>query len=35
MSAGPPPKKLKWGRVLAVLVVVGGAGFAGYWFGFR
>lgn len=31
----PPPRKLRWGRVLATLIVLGGAAFAGYWFGFR
>ena len=35
MAAGPPPKQLKWGRVFAVLLIVGGAAFAGYWFGLR
>jgi hypothetical protein len=33
--ARPPEKKLKWGRVLGALVIVGGAAFAGYWFGIR
>jgi hypothetical protein len=30
-----PPKKLRWDRLLIVLVVLGGAAFAGYWFGLR
>lgn len=33
--ATAPPKKLRWDRLLIVLVVLGGAAFAGYWFGLR
>ena len=33
--AKAPPKKLRWDRLLIVLVVLGGAAFAGYWFGLR
>ncbi len=33
--AKPPTKKLRWDRILLVIVVLGGAGFAGYWFGMR
>ncbi len=33
--AKAPPKKLRWDRLLLVLVVLGGAAFAGYWFGLR
>lgn len=33
--ATAPPKKLRWDRMLIVLVVLGGAAFAGYWFGLR
>ncbi len=33
--AKPPAKKLRWDRILLVIVVLGGAGFAGYWFGMR
>jgi hypothetical protein len=35
MSARPPTKKLRLDRVIIVLVVLGGAAFAGYWFGIR
>lgn len=31
----PPEKKLRWDRILIVLVLLGGAGFAAYWFGIR
>jgi hypothetical protein len=33
--ARAPEKKLRWDRLLLVLVLVGGAGFAAYWFGMR
>lgn len=33
--ATAPPKKLRWDRLLIVIVVLGGAAFAGYWFGLR
>ena len=33
--ASPPPKQLKWGNIFLVLVVLGGAAFAAYWFGIR
>ena len=33
--AKAPPKKLRWDRLVLVLVVLGGAAFAGYWFGLR
>jgi hypothetical protein len=33
--ATAPPKKLRWDRLLIVVVVLGGAAFAGYWFGLR
>jgi hypothetical protein len=33
--AREPEKKLRWDRVLIVLVLLGGAGFAAYWFGVR
>jgi hypothetical protein len=33
--AAPPRKKLRFDRVLIVLVVLGAAAFAGYWFGIR
>lgn len=35
MATRPPPRKLRIDRVLMVLVVLGGAAFAGYWFGLR
>ena len=35
MAAGPPPKRVRWGNVFIALVIVGGAAFAGYWFGIR
>ena len=33
--ASQPTRKLRIDRVLLVLVVVGGAAFAAYWFGVR
>ena len=33
--ASPPRRKLRFDRVLLVLLVIGGAAFAGYWFGIR
>jgi hypothetical protein len=33
--AAPPPRKLRVDRVIIVLLVLGGAAFAGYWFGIR
>jgi hypothetical protein len=33
--ATAPAKKLRWDRLLIVIVVLGGAAFAGYWFGIR
>jgi hypothetical protein len=33
--ARAPERKLRWDRVLLVIVLVGAAGFAGYWFGLR
>ena len=33
--ARAPERKLRWDRVLIVLLLLGGAGFAGYWFGLR
>jgi hypothetical protein len=33
--ATPPAKKLRLDRILIVLIVIGGAAFAGYWFGLR
>lgn len=33
--ARAPEKKLRWDRVLIVLLVLGGAGFAAYWFGIK
>lgn len=33
--ARAPEKNLRWDRVLIVLLLLGGAAFAGYWFGFR
>ena len=35
MAARPPTKKLRIDRVLIFLVILGGAAFAGYWFGIR
>ena len=33
--ATAPSKKLRWDRLLIALVVLGGAAFAGYWFGIK
>ena len=33
--ATAPPKKMRWDRLLIAIVVLGGAAFAGYWFGLR
>lgn len=33
--ATAPTKKVRWDRLLMVIVVLGGAAFAGYWFGVR
>jgi len=33
--ATPPAKRLRWDRILIVIVVIGGAAFAAYWFGVR
>jgi hypothetical protein len=33
--ARPPERNLRWDRVLMVLVLLGAAGFAVYWFGVR
>jgi hypothetical protein len=33
--ARAPERKLRWDRILLVLVVLAGAAFAGYWFGLR
>lgn len=33
--ARAPDKNLRWDRVLIVLVLLGAAGFAAYWFGVR
>jgi hypothetical protein len=33
--ARAPEKKLRWDRLLLVLLLVGGAGFAAYWFGMK
>ena len=33
--ATAPRRKLRIDRVLIVLIVLGGAAFAGYWFGIR
>ena len=33
--ARAPEKNLRWDRVLIVLLLLGGAAFAGYWFGLR
>ena len=33
--ARAPEKKLRWDRVLIVLLLMGGAGFAAYWFGMK
>ncbi len=33
--ARAPEKKLRWDRVLIVLLLLGGAGFAAYWFGMK
>ena len=33
--AAPPARKLRIDRVIIALVVLGGAAFAGYWFGIR
>ena len=33
--ARAPERKLRWDRVLIVLLLVGGAGFAAYWFGMK
>ena len=33
--ANAPEKKLRLDRVFMVLLVIGGAGFAAYWFGMR
>jgi hypothetical protein len=33
--AKPPPRKLRFDRVLLALVLLGGAAFAAYWFGVR
>lgn len=33
--AAPPRRKLRVDRVIIVLLVLGGAAFAGYWFGIR
>jgi len=33
--AKPPTKRLRWDRILIVLVVIGGSAFAAYWFGVR
>ncbi len=30
-----PSKNLRWDRILIVLLVMGGAGFAAYWFGLK
>jgi hypothetical protein len=35
MTARPPTRKLRVDRVIIALVVLGGAAFAGYWFGIR
>jgi hypothetical protein len=35
MSVKPPPRKLRFDRVLLLLVLLGAAGFAAYWFGLR
>jgi hypothetical protein len=33
--ARAPEKKLRWDRILIVLLLLGGAGFAAYWFGIK
>ncbi len=33
--ATAPPKKMRWDRLLIVVIVLGGAAFAGYWFGIK
>jgi hypothetical protein len=35
MSPKPPARKLRVDRLLLVLVLLGGAAFAAYWFGLR
>jgi hypothetical protein len=33
--ATAPPKKIRFDRLLMVIILLGGAAFAGYWFGLR
>ena len=35
MSPTPPKARLRWDRLLMTLVLLGGAGFAVYWFALK